>query len=319
MVGAGGVARGGTDALVGLRNQGIVVEVLVRCVSPELAAYPLVHVLCEGLREAVRQRLEHDGAVVVLLRLVCGDALRLPDAGGDGEPTEVVAEARRLRRDEVGEREVLGATTGAAGLLTERVDDGAHRRPCLVRVHLDVVADGVRGPQADDGPRGEPPLSHDLVEHLPCVGEQAARALAHGRVVEELRVRAGELPRLEERRPVDPVDQCLQRHLGDRQAEVVRHRRRVAFPRHRRGPRACLVDAVPVGRVLAVIERVADRLVLATHASHESVVLGGGEQVGDGADGARGIRDVHDGMRVVRRDLHRGVRLARGGATDQQR
>src|SRR5699024_11720290 len=50
---------------------------------------------------------------------------------------------------------------------------------------------------------GEPLLRDDLVEHLARVGIERARDLADLGVVEDRREAAGQLPGLEERRPVD--------------------------------------------------------------------------------------------------------------------
>ena len=65
--------------------------------------------------------------------------------------------------------------------------------------HLDVVADAGRAPEADHAARGEPFFGDDLREHLLRIGEQFARLRTDDRVVEDLRIAAGEFPRVEKR------------------------------------------------------------------------------------------------------------------------
>src|SRR4029077_11146124 len=78
------------------------------------------------------------------------------------------------------------------------------RRTRLVGVDLDVLAvHRVRREKAEHGTRGEPPALDDPAQHRLSLGEHLARLRPHDRVVEYRRIRAGELPRLEERAPVD--------------------------------------------------------------------------------------------------------------------
>ena len=69
VLGAGGVAGRGADALVLLGDQVLVVEVLVGHVAPELGADALVQPLGEGLGQPVGERLEQDRGVVVVVLL----------------------------------------------------------------------------------------------------------------------------------------------------------------------------------------------------------------------------------------------------------
>ena len=68
MVGAGGIACGGADAPVAFAEQVLGGEAFVQAVAP-FAADALVQALGEGLRQAVRQGLGHDGVVVVMVVL----------------------------------------------------------------------------------------------------------------------------------------------------------------------------------------------------------------------------------------------------------
>ena len=64
-------------------------------------------------------------------------------------------------------------------------------------------SDAVGRPEADHGARGQPFLVHDLLQHLLGVVEQVGRGLAHLVVRQNRGKRSGQLPGLEERRPVD--------------------------------------------------------------------------------------------------------------------
>src|SRR3954467_2725572 len=98
-----GVARSRPDAVVLLGDEPLAVEGLVGGVAPELLAHPLVQPLGEGLGETVGQRLQQDGAVVVVRLLELRDPVGRAQAGGDRESTDVIAQAGVLRRDEVGQ------------------------------------------------------------------------------------------------------------------------------------------------------------------------------------------------------------------------
>ena len=75
--------------------------------------------------------------------------------------------------------------------------------PVVAGEHEDVVALALAAPQADRRLGRHPALGDDLVEHRLRVVEQAARAFADDRIVEDRGIVAGQLPRAEERRPVD--------------------------------------------------------------------------------------------------------------------
>ena len=66
-----------------------------------------------------------------------------------------------------------------------------------------VVALALAAPQADGGLGRHPALGDDLLEHRLRILEQAAGAFADHRIVEDRGIIAGQLPRAEERRPVD--------------------------------------------------------------------------------------------------------------------
>ena len=86
------------------------------------------------------------------------------------------------------------------------MEAGDHGGAGLVGVDLDVVADGVAGPEADDGFGGETFFGDDLREEFLRVGEEFLRFDADDDVVEDLRKAAVEFPGAEEGRPVDIRD-----------------------------------------------------------------------------------------------------------------
>ena len=89
-----------------------------------------------------------------------------------------------------------------------------------------VVAFAVRRPQTDHCVGAEPALVNDPPQHLLRVGEQIARGFADSGIVENGRVLAVELPRREERSPVDEIDEPGNCHVGKpMRAKALRHRR----------------------------------------------------------------------------------------------
>mmetsp|Transcript_35398 Transcript_35398/g.113784 ORF Transcript_35398/g.113784 Transcript_35398/m.113784 type:complete len:241 (+) Transcript_35398:451-1173(+) len=229
MVGLRRVAGRRPDALVLDLEHVVGRERLVGRVAPKLLAHLGVQQLGKGLGEAVRHRLHHDALVVVALGAQLGANLLAPKAARHGEAADVVLDARLLGGDKVGEREVVVVL--ALLLLPERVQHAAHRARAVRRVHLDVVADRIGRPDADDGAGLERLVLDDVGDERLAVGVQLLRLLAHRLVVEDLGVAAvgvlsAKLPDLEERVPVDVRQQLLERvvlvHLG---ADQLRRRR----------------------------------------------------------------------------------------------
>src|SRR5688500_17392410 len=90
------IARGRADAAVLLVDERIVVERFVAGVTPEFTAHALVQAFGEGLRQAIRERLEQDRVVIVVVRFEARDMLFDADARGDGETPDPVLPARIL-------------------------------------------------------------------------------------------------------------------------------------------------------------------------------------------------------------------------------
>ena len=236
------------------------------------------------------------------------------------ESADPVRHARILRRDEVGQ-----ALVGAAGrllvLLPQVVPGHRNRASVRVVIDFDVVAVHARcRVQAKHAVCGDPFFAHDALEHFQRFGVQLARGFADHRIFENLRVRAGKLPGLEERRPVDIGNQLFQRivaqHCEPRRARCRRlagrpvggEAKAPGFGDRQQRPGAFFVPVLG-----------ADLLVVGAHAGDIAVALFGREQVLHHAHRAGGIRHINHRAGIVRRDLHRGVRTRGGGAADQQR
>ena len=56
-----------------------------------------MHAFGKGFGQAVGQRAQQDGGIIVLGRLEALDVLLLADAGGDREAADVIGDARRAR------------------------------------------------------------------------------------------------------------------------------------------------------------------------------------------------------------------------------
>src|SRR5215471_906299 len=101
VVGLRWIAGRGTDAAVALADQLGVAERLLRGIGPELLAHPLVQALGEGFCQPVRQRLDHDGGIIVVGPLEALRHVVLTDARRHHEGTDVVGQSARARGDEV--------------------------------------------------------------------------------------------------------------------------------------------------------------------------------------------------------------------------
>src|SRR5258706_14857359 len=126
-----------------------------------------------------------------------------------------MGDSRFFRRDEFGEARV-GIATGLLVLLAQVVPRQAQALARFVRVDLDVVAGGVRGPQAVHAARGEPAALDDALEHRLAFFQYVARGLAVDFIRKDVRILSGEIPRLEERRPVDIGYELLERIVLER-------------------------------------------------------------------------------------------------------
>ena len=276
--------------------------------------------LGKGLRQAIGQCLHHDLGIVVVGALESARDVLLADASGHGEAADIIAQARLLRRHEIGEREVRPARI-AGHLLTERMQGGEGIPPCLIRVKLDVVADAVRRPEADHGVGRQPFLLDELFQHRLRVLEQRPRRLAVFVVLQDARVLALQLPGLEERRPIDIAGELGEIVGLERpRAEESRLRRRIAGPVELERIGAGLRERGARLFRLAACIGLGHARIFFTHLGDLLRPLLFRHEARDDTHGAAGIGHV-DGLaaRVVRADLDGGMHAARGGPADQER
>ena len=237
MIRAGRVTGGRADAAVCLGDEGGIVQPLVVAITPQLGSHALMQPLGESLGQAVRQGLEHDGVVVVVR---CVEARHMPVESGARryrKCAHVVGDAGVALRDEVGEAAVM--KIGAfAPLLAQVIQAGHDLVAGLLGIDLDIVAARIGRKQSRHARRSQPALIDEPGQQpLRILVERPAR-LAHRRIIQYLRKSAMEFPGVEERHPVDAINQFGQR--------IVVEPANPGVPRHRRpvlGP----VDGQPVG------------------------------------------------------------------------
>ena len=178
-----GVSRRRADAAIFFGDQFLGRQRLIRRVGPQLLANALVHVFRHRLGKPVRQRLHHDGGIVVALGLqVFGDQVRLGARRHHKRADPVLA----FRRDEIRQR-IVRALIVLLHLLAQREERVARLQP-------DIVAHRVRAPEADHRLRLEPGLADELLHHCFGVAPEPARRLTDLVIVEDLREPPGEIP-----------------------------------------------------------------------------------------------------------------------------
>ena len=206
-------------------------------------------------------------------------------------------------------------------LLAQRMEHGERCIAPILGIHLDIVADGVRGPETDDGVCREPLLLDDPIKQRLRVIEQLARLGTELLVVEDHRIAPLELPGLEEGRPIDARDEI---------GEIVGFE-----ARHAHGCGALRLVARPVDLEL-VLARGFNRdpllglirtqvclsrlVVLGADVGDIRIAIGVREQLRDDTDRAARVEHVDRLVaRVIRADLDGCMHAARRCAADQQR
>src|SRR5260221_1290338 len=174
VVRTGGIAGRGADAAVFLCDQLGARKSLARGVAPVLLSHALVQELRKGFGEPVGESLEHDRAVIVVIRLEGLDPGIDPDSRGDCEGADVIGNSRVPGRDEVGEAQVR-AIGGLFALLAQAVPHHRRFTARLVRVDLDILADARRRIQAERRVRLQGLPADDFLQHRPRLRENAAR------------------------------------------------------------------------------------------------------------------------------------------------
>mmetsp|Transcript_23177 Transcript_23177/g.58437 ORF Transcript_23177/g.58437 Transcript_23177/m.58437 type:complete len:525 (-) Transcript_23177:2389-3963(-) len=317
------VARRRTDALVLDLQQVIWAQVLIRRVAPQILPDVQVQNLGKCLRQAVRDRLGHDVAVIVTLGLeVRGDRIQAEACIGEG--TDVVLLAALRRRDEVSHREVLLLVISLC-LLAQAIERARGLRTGLILENLDVLTDRVGRVQANDALQAQLLVVNEVLQHCLSLLKELLGLHADIGVVENLRVAAvgvpaTQLPDLEEGVPVNVREYLLQRviiiDLGANELGGNRLVLRRAPVHHRLLGRSLLE-----GQVLAIlqasVELVAHLGVLLGHVVDVLLTMRGVEQALAHRDTARGVQHIDGRAAVHRVNLDCRVHL-RGGSTANQ-
>ena len=308
MVGAGGVAGRGTNALILLADQLLVGEMLFG-IAPKALADLGVKDFREAFREAVRQSLQQDVGIIVV-RFLEALEMRFEPVDPDRKAADPVL---AFGIDEIREAHVRTALA-LLHLLAKEGNTG----PVVARENEHVIALALAAPQADGGLRRDPALGDDLIEHRIGVVEQAPGAFADDLVVQDRGINAGQLPGAEEGSPVDRGLEIAQRPFADLVEAGADWRGRVA--------RRVVGETVGAGlferRELALAAAGASdaqRFIFVRRLRDERLALRVGYQRRGHADGAAGVEHVDHRAFVGGIDAQRRVRLACGRATDEER
>jgi hypothetical protein len=180
-------------------------------------------------------------------------------AGGHGEHADIVVR-RALGRHKVGQAaaraherfSIRAVDLVLLGLLAQAVPGQRDLAAGLIGVQRDVVVvHRVGRVQADHRAGAEPAAVDQPLQHRLAVGKHLARLLAHHLVVQDGRVRSGQIPGLEERAPVDEARQLGQVEVPeDPPADELGLRRHIPGPVNRRLVGARLVQRPQHDRLL---------------------------------------------------------------------
>jgi hypothetical protein len=110
-------------------------------------------------------------------------------------------------------------------LLTQANPAGQFSGSFFVSVDDDVFILGAGRVEAEDCSGRQPVFIDDAGQHFLGVGEQLAGRFANCLVVQNGRIATGQIPTLEERRPVDEQRQVAQTRVEGLQTELVRNGR----------------------------------------------------------------------------------------------
>ncbi len=193
-------------------------------------------------------------------------------------------------------------------------------RFCRLRQDDNIVSNAICRPQPEHGLGRQPLLFDDALEHAACVAIQLAGLGADDFVAENRRELAGQLPCLEERRPVDEFDQLLQRVVVENvDAWLAWGRWSVGVPIAVEALRTGFFERHQALGIAAVTVACADFRVIGIVGGNEGLAQVARDQRLRHAHGTRGVLHPHGGRGVVRVDLQRGVRARGRCAADQQR
>jgi hypothetical protein len=109
------------------------------------------------------------------------------------------------RRDVIGEA-VIKLSSRFLHLLTQKIKRGDFFGAGVIRVDINVIADGVSGPESVNATRNQEIFRCNAFEKFLCLVEKFARLFADLRVVENRRISATQFPRVKKRRPINVFD-----------------------------------------------------------------------------------------------------------------
>ena len=350
VVRAGRVAGRGANAFVFFADHLFVAQGFVGRVAPHIRPRALVQALGKGFGQAVGQGFQHDAGVVVQIVLEGFFFLLRTQTGRHREQADVImpprmpivlilrvdmtifANSRRIYclecfviNSNFGGDKVRQTAAGAhhaidhllLGLLAQAVPGHRHLGAGLVGVDFDVIVVDRVGRVKRQHTIGLQPAAFDQAfQHAFAVGQDAHGLGADDFVLQNRGVRAGQVPGLEKRAPVDVISQLHQVEIfKDTAADEFGLGRGVNIPINR-----CFVGArmgeEPQRHLLFV-------RVLGPHFVVVGVQLG---NVGGGLLAEQALRHTHAAGRighindrpfVMRRNFDGGVDAGTGRTTDQ--
>jgi hypothetical protein len=197
----------------------------------------------------------------------------------------------------------------------------AHRPTRLVGIDVDVVvARRLCREESDHGPRLEPFLVHQRLQHATGVRVQAARCVADDGIAQNVGEWAGKVPRIEKWHPIDVRHQFVERIGAEgTHSQALRHRRRVVGPIDLESLRPRLTEGQlrSLGALVAML--LALDFVIGLDVGDIGVARILGHELLTHTHRPRCVLHVDHGTFVLRIDFHR--RMGRRGRrpADQQR
>src|SRR5688572_28717833 len=127
------------------------------------------------------------------------------------ERAEIIFQAGRFWRHIIRQREIV-LSVRLYHLLAQGVEGGQHVRTGLIAIQRDIIANAVGRVKTVDTPCSQKLLGHNLFQQILCVIEQFLRLGTDGRIVENSRIPAAQLPRMKKRYPIDEWYEAVQRN-----------------------------------------------------------------------------------------------------------
>ena len=189
-----------------------------------------------------------------------------------------------------------------------------------IRINLDVITRAVGRHDGANPPRRDPLLGHHLVKHLARIFVEFRRLLADHLVFENRGETSAQFPRMEKGRPVDVIDQLLERKIIENfHPSEARCVDLFLRPIRSKPPLPRLVDFDQFGVPLLGRKFDPQALVVGGQVGREFRSRLRVEQLRNDPDHPRGIGHMNHFFVVIRGDLYRAVRAARRRASNEER